>query len=175
MEYRVLESSRVFEGRILRVRVDRVEVAPGVVAPREVVEHAPGVCVLPVDAEGMVYLVRQYRHPFAEELLEAPAGMMEEGETPVFAAARELREEIGAEGELISLGEFLPTPGYCDEQMFLFLARVSRFGETAPDEDEFLQTVSMPFSEFYEKALNGALRDGRAAVLAFRAAPYLKD
>ena len=73
------------------------------------------------------------------------------------------------------MGEFLPTPGYCDEQMFLFLARVSRFGETAPDEDEFLQTVSMPFSEFYEKALNGALRDGRAAVLAFRAAPYLKD
>lgn len=158
----------------MRVRVDRVEVAPGVVAPREVVEHAPGVCVLPVDADGNVYLVRQYRHPFAEELLEAPAGMMEEGESPEFSAARELREEIGAEGELIPLGEFLPTPGYCAETMYLFLARVSRFGETHPDEDEFLQTVTMPFSEFYQKALDGTLRDGRATALAFRAAPYVK-
>jgi len=169
----VLESERVFEGKIMTVRVDRVEVSPGIVVPREVVEHVPSVCILPVDREGTVYLVRQYRHPVGGFLLEAPAGMMDEGETPEYAAARELREEIGAEGELIPLGEFLPTPGYCDEKMYLFLARVSRFGETDPDEDEFLETVTMPFAEFYRKAVDGTLRDGRALALALRAAPYL--
>ena len=172
-QHAVTESVRRFVGKVLSVRVDRVEVAPGIFAPREVVEHVPSVCILPVDERGIVYLVRQYRHPVGADLLEAPAGMMDEGETPEYAAARELREEIGAEGELIALGEFLPTPGYCDERMFLFLARVSRFGETAPDEDEFLETVSMPFSEFYRKAVDGTLRDGRALALALRAAPYI--
>lgn len=172
---KILESTRKFEGKILSVRVDLVEMENGSFAPREVVEHEPSVCVLPVDREGNVYLVRQYRHPFGCELLEAPAGMMEQGESPEVAACRELREEVGAEGELIPLGEFLPTPGYCDERMYLYLAKVSQFGETDPDEDEFLQTVKMPFSDFYRRAVCGDLRDGRLLALALRAAPLLKE
>ncbi len=172
---RILDSVRRFEGKILSVRVDRVEMEDGSYAPREVVEHAPSVCVLPVDGDGNVYLVRQYRHPFGCELLDAPAGVMEGDESPEAAARRELREETGAVGTLISLGEFLPTPGYCNERMFLFLARVERFGETDPDEDEFLQTVTMPFSELFRRAVNGDLRDGRLLALALRAAPLLKN
>ena len=171
---KILESVLKFEGKILSVRVDQVEMEDGTYAPREVVEHSPSVCILPVDETGNVYLVRQYRHPYGCALLEAHAGMMEPGESPEFSAARELREEVGAEGELLSLGEFFPTPGYCDERMYLFLAKVDRFGETDPDEDEFLQTVVMPFSDFYRKAVNGDLRDGRLLALALRSAPLLK-
>lgn len=168
--YSVSESKTVFEGKIMTVRVDRVEIAPGVIAPREVVGHSPAVCVLPVDGDGNVYLVRQYRHPVGRELTEAPAGLMEPGETPVQAAARELKEEIGAVGELIALGDFLPTPGYCEELIHLFLAKVESFGDTAPDEDEFLQTVRMPFPEFYGQVRDGILNDGKTVAVALRAA-----
>lgn len=174
MERRVVESERIYEGRVLNLRVDRVEVAPEKFAPREVVEHTPGVCVLPVDGEGNVYLVRQYRHPMGEDVLEAPAGMMELGEEPAFTARREMKEEIGAEGELTYLGEYLSSPGYCSELVYLFLSRVDSFGDTNPDEDEYLQTVKMPFSRFYQMATEGSIRDGKTLVLALRAAPLLK-
>ena len=167
---RVVESQSKFTGKICSVRVDRVEIAPEVFAPREVVEHSAAVCVLPFDGEENVYLVRQYRHPVGADLLEAPAGLMEEGETPLQAAARELREEIGAEGELIPLGEFLPTPGYCEELIYLFMAQIERFGDTDPDEDEYLQTVKMPFSDFCRQACDGTLRDGKTVAVALRAA-----
>ena len=167
----VTASEQKFQGKICAVRVDRVEIAPDVFAPREVVEHCAAVCVLPVDREGNVYLVRQYRHPVGEDLLEAPAGLIEAGETPAEAAARELREETGAEGELVPLGEFFPTPGYCDERIHLFLARVDRFGDTAPDEDEYLQTEKMSFAAFYDMVRDGTLRDGKTIAVALRAAP----
>lgn len=172
-ERKILSSKKTFSGKILSVRVDRVELQPGLEVFREVVEHVPSVCVLPVDEDGFVYLVRQYRHPYGTDVLEAPAGMIDEGESPEQAAARELREEIGAEGDLIPLGEFLPTPGYCDELIYLFLAKVRRFGETDPDDDEFLQTVKLPFSEFYRRAVEGTIRDGRTLALALRSAPGL--
>lgn len=167
---KVFDSVRKFDGIILSVRVDRVELENGVVAFREIVEHKPAVCILPVDRDGTVYLVRQYRHAFGEYVTEAPAGLIEEGETPEQAALRELREETGAVGTLTPLGEFYPTPGYCEELVHLFLARVDSFGETDPDEDEFLYTVKMTFDEFYKQARDGGLRDGKNVALALRAA-----
>lgn len=169
MGRKVLETQRRYDGRILSVRFDKVEMEDGTFAPREVVEHAPAVCILPVDREGFVYLVRQYRHPVGRELLEAPAGLMEAGETPEEAALRELREETGATGTLEPAGDYYPTPGYCDEVIHLFVARIESFGDTDPDEDEFLQTVRMPFEEFYRRAVDGTLRDGKTLALALRA------
>lgn len=126
-------------------------------------------CVLPVDRKGNVYLVRQYRHAVGEYLLEAPAGLMEEGETPEEAALRELREETGACGTVTSVGDYFPTPGYCEELIHLFLADVESFGETDPDEDEFLQTEVLDFAEFYQRAKDGRIRDGKTIALALRA------
>lgn len=168
---KVLESVRKFDGTILSVRWDRVEVSDGVFAPREVVEHKPAVSILPVDKDGNVYLVRQYRHAVGEEMIEAPAGLIEEGETPEQAALRELREETGAMGTVRSLGVYVPTPGYCEEIIHLFLAQVSSFGDTDPDDDEFLQTVKLTFAEFYDRVRDGRLRDGKTIALALRAAP----
>lgn len=165
----VLESKRTFEGHILSVRVDRIRHGDEPVVYRETVEHAPAVCVLPLDRDGNVYLVRQYRHPVGRDVLEAPAGLMEEGETPEQSAGRELREETGATGKLTYLGEYLPSPGYCQELIHLFLADVEAFGATDPDEDEFLQTVKMPYSEFIGQCRNGALTDGKTLAVALRA------
>ncbi len=165
----VSESVRIYDGRILSVRVDQVEMEDGSYAPREVVEHCPAVSVLPVDGDGNVYLVRQYRHAVGEELIEAPAGLMEAGETPEQAALRELREETGALGTVTAVGDYYPTPGYCEEVIHLFLAKVESFGDTDPDEDEFLQTVKLPFDEFYQRVYDGRLRDGKTIALALRA------
>ena len=165
----VLETSRKYDGKILSVRVDTVILEDGAPAPREVVEHKPAVCVLPVDRKGNVYLVRQYRHAVGEYLLEAPAGLMEEGETPEEAALRELREETGACGSVTCVGDYFPTPGYCEELIHLFLADVESFGETDPDKDEFLQTEVLDFAEFYQMARDGRIRDGKTVALALRA------
>lgn len=168
---KVQKSTRVFDGWILSVRVDEVDVGEGVIAPREVVEHKPAVSILPIDGDGNVYLVRQYRHAVGQEMIEAPAGLIEEGETPEQAALRELREETGAIGTVESLGIYVPTPGYCEEIIHLFLARVTSFGETDPDDDEFLQTIKLPFDEFYDQVRDGTLRDGKTIALALRSAP----
>ena len=168
---KVLESVRKFDGAILSVRVDRVEIEDGVIAPREVVEHRQAVSVLPIDEKGNVYLVRQYRHAVGEYLLEAPAGLMEAGETPEEAALRELREETGVLGTVRYVGDFFPTPGYCEELIHLFLADVKGVGQTDPDDDEFLQTEILPFDEFFRQAHSGAIRDGKTLALALRALP----
>lgn len=165
---KVSESVRPFEGVILSVRVDQVELEDGRYAPREVVEHKPAVSILPVDRDSNVYLVRQYRHAVGHDVLEAPAGLMEEGESPEQAALRELREETGAVGTVRYVGDFYPTPGYCEEIIHLYVAEVESFGDTDPDEDEFLQTVKLPFCEFYQMALDGRIRDGKTVVLALR-------
>ncbi|MBQ1271928.1 MAG: NUDIX hydrolase [Clostridia bacterium] len=165
---KVSESVRPFEGVILSVRVDQVELEDGRYAPREVVEHKAAVSILPVDRDSNVYLVRQYRHAVGQDVLEAPAGLMEEGESPEQAALREVREETGAVGTVRYVGDFYPTPGYCEEIIHLYVAEVESFGDTDPDEDEFLQTVKLPFSEFYQMALDGRIRDGKTVVLALR-------
>ena len=170
---KVSESRRIYEGRILSLRVDQVEMEDGSYAPREVVEHSGAVSVLPVDREGNVYLVRQYRHAVGESLLEAPAGLMEAGETPEEAALRELREETGARGTVTFVGDYLPTPGYCEEVIHLFFAAVESFGQTDPDEDEFLQTEVLSSEEFLRQTRNGTIRDGKTLALALRAMPFI--
>ncbi len=166
---KVTQSDVKYQGRVVSVRLDEVEMEDGSFAPREVVEHKPAVCVLPIDREGDVYLVRQYRHPLEKEILEAPAGLIEAGETPEEAALRELREETGALGTVTYVGDFYPTPGYCSEVIHLFLGRVESFGDTDPDEDEFLKTEKLSFCNLYQMAADGRIKDGKTIALALRA------
>lgn len=170
----VLSSEQKFEGKILSVRVDTVDLGQGRPVSREVVEHRSAVCILPVGRDGTVYLVRQYRHAVGMQMLEAPAGLIEDGETPEQAAARELREETGASGILTPLGDFYPTPGYCTERIFLFFAQVDSFGDPDPDEDEYLQVERIPFEVFYGQACDGTLSDGKTVAAALRAENCLK-
>ena len=124
--------------------------------------------MLALDDEGRVLLVRQFRYPYEKVLTEIPAGKLEYGEDPEKAALRELREETGAvPGKFRSLGELYPSPGYCGEIIRLYLAQELTFGETALDEDEFLDVERMPFGELTELVLQGEIRDAKtiAAVL----------
>jgi ADP-ribose pyrophosphatase len=152
----------IFEGRIINVRVDTVQLVNGRTSTREIAEHSPSICVVPVDADGNVLLVRQYRYAAGCDLLEAPAGLMEEAETAEECAQRELREETGyGAGELTPIGGFWPSPGFCTEFMHLFLARDLAYDRLEPDDDEDITLVTLPLSEAVELVRKGEIRDAK--------------
>ena len=164
-----------YEGVIVNVNMDRALLPDGKECLREVVEHPGGVCVLPVEADGTVCCVRQFRYPMAEHLLEAPAGKVEPGEDPLVCAARELGEETGYEaGRLIPLGDYYTSHGYSTECLHLYLALELRRGEAHPDEGEFLDLVRMPYAELLAMVRAGKIADMKTALAALQAEPYLR-
>ena len=165
---KTLSSEKIFDGRILHVRRDTIELPDGSKGFREVVDHPGGVCVLALDDENRALIVSQYRYPYEKVLREFPAGKLEYGEDPTQAAIRELKEETGAvAGDFRPLGELYPSPGYCGEIIRMYLARDLTFGETHLDEDEFLNLERVPFDQLVEQVLSGEIRDAKtiAAVL----------
>lgn len=165
---KTLRSETIFEGKILHVRQDTVELPNGRTATREVLDHPGGVCVLALDRAGRVLLVRQFRYPYEKTLLELPAGKLERGEDPYAAAMRELQEETGASTPTLqSLGDLYPSPGYCGEIIHMYLAQELDFGAAHPDEDEFLAVERVPMDELVDWILAGTIRDAKtiAAVL----------
>lgn len=135
----LIETKTVFTGKVLKMRYDTVRLPNGREATREVVEHPGAVAVVPVTDEGKVVLVRQYRYPVKEVLLEIPAGKLDKGEKPEICAHRELEEETGFKaGKMEHLATFYTGPGFTDEIMYLYLARDLTVTEQCLDEDEFL-------------------------------------
>ena len=168
-----LSSKLVYDGGLLKVYYDTVELINGKTSWREVIRHPGAVVVVPIDNDGNVHLVRQYRYPYGKVVMEVPAGKLEYGEEPFLAAQRELSEEIGAEAERwVELGEMLPTPGFCDELQHVYLAEGLTFGDIHPDEDEFLEPVVMPLEEAVAMAVDGRLEDSKTVAAILRA--YLK-
>lgn len=158
---KTLTSREVYRGRILRVREDTVRLPNGKTAEREVAEHPGGVGILALDG-GDVLLVRQYRYAFSRVLTEIPAGKREPGEEPFVTAQRELREEIGATaGKWTELGALIASPGCYGEVLYLYMAQELTFGDTHPDEDEFLDVVRMPFDRAVELCMTGELTDAK--------------
>ena len=167
---KTLSSKLVYDGGLLKVYYDTVELVNGSTSRREVVRHPGAVVMVPVDDDGNVYLVRQYRYPYGKTTLEVPAGKLEYGEEPLPAAQRELEEEIGAHArQWTSMGEMLPTPGFCDELQHVYLARGLDFGKNHPDEDEFLEIVKLPLSEAEDMAVDGRLQDSKTVAALLRA------
>lgn len=158
---KTLTSREVYRGRILRVREDTVRLPNGKTAEHEVAEHPGGVGILALDG-GDVLLVRQYRYAFSRVLTEIPAGKREPGEEPFVTAQRELREEIGATaGKWTELGALIASPGCYGEVLYLYMAQELTFGDTHPDEDEFLDVVRMPFDRAVELCMTGELTDAK--------------
>ena len=172
---KTLSSEKIFDGRILHIRRDTVQLPNGAQAFREVVDHPGGVCVLALDGENRALLVSQFRYPYQEVLRELPAGKLEYGEDPREAAVRELREETGAvPGAFSSLGELYPSPGYCGEIIRMYLARDLSFGSTDLDEDEFLNVERVPFDTLVEQVLSGDIRDAKTIAAVLKAKLLLK-
>ena len=152
------------------MREDTVLLPNGKEGRREVVEHPGAVGILALDGDD-VLLVRQYRYAFSRVLTEIPAGKREPGEEPSVTARRELKEEIGAEaGRWTELGALIASPGCYGETLYLYMAEDLTFGETHPDEDEFLEVLRVPFEEAVRQCMDGTLTDAKtvAAVLKGR-------
>ncbi len=164
-----------FNGHIINLRVDNALLPNGNHATREVVEHPGGVCVAALTAEQELLFVRQFRYPYGEVLLELPAGKLDrDGEDPLEAGKRELREETGAVAENYrSLGKLYPSPGYCDEIIHLYLAQNLSFGESDPDEDEFLECERIPLNRAVEMVLQNEITDAKTQVAVLKVAALL--
>lgn len=159
-----------FQGKIVSVHVDEVELPNGRTSIREVVDHVDGVTVLPLDENNNVLTVTQYRYVFGKPLLELPAGKLDPGEDPVTGALRELKEETGAvPGELISLGRILPSPGCFGETLHMFLARDLRMEEQALDPGEFLNVERIPFEEMLQRCMSSDVEDAKTVAAVLKA------
>jgi len=168
LQEKQLSSDYKYKGRIINLRVDNVLLPNGKEAGREVVEHPGGVCVCALTSENEILFVRQFRYPYKEALLEIPAGKLEKGEDPLKCGKRELLEETGAVGkDYAFLGELYPSPGYCDEIIHMYFARVKSFQDTCPDDDEFLEVEKIPLKEAVRLVMDNVIKDSKtqAAVL----------
>ena len=168
----MLESREIFNGRVIRVTVDKVQLEDGTTSTREIVHHHGGACILPVDADGSVTMVRQFRYAFGEEIWELPAGKLEADEDPFEAAKRELSEECGLTADnYISLGQFFPTVGYDTEVIYTWVATGLHKTQMHLDADEFLTPDRVPLDKAYEMVMSGEIRDGKtiAGILKLKA------
>src|SRR5215207_7267703 len=154
---KILNSHKVFEGRVFKVTVDSVSEGE-LTYQREVVHHPGSAVIVPVHDDGTVVLVRQYRHPAVRYLLEVPAGTLSDGERPDAGAARELQEELGLIAErLEKLTECFVSPGFLEEKMWIYLATGLSEGKQEPDEDEVLEIVRLPISDALEMISSGEI------------------
>lgn len=169
---KTLSSEPIYNGKVVKLRRDLVELENGSTAIREVIHHNGGVAVLALDDEDNVMLVRQFRYPYAELLLEIPAGKLEAGENPAECGRRELEEEAGCvAGDFRFLAQAYPTPGYTDEILHLYVAKNLTFTRQCLDSDEFLTLLKLPYQQALEMCLNGGIKDAKTmiAILMYNA------
>ena len=162
-EDKVLASRSIYEGRAFKVRVDTVTKPDGKTTTRDIVEHPDCICVVALDDDGQVMLVKQYRHATGKTLLEIPAGGIDDGESTVEAVKRELQEEIGYLPTVIEdMGGFYAAPGYCSEYLHLFLATgLTKSRLTAEDTDE-IEAVRRPLSQIPDLIASGEIQDAKS-------------
>ena len=167
---KTLSRRDIFEGKVVSLHVDTVELPDGTTSIREVVEHVDGVAVLALDEDNNVLTVTQYRYVFAKPMLELPAGKLDGGEEPRIGALRELKEETGAVPETLeSLGKIVLSPGCFGETLHLFLARGLHMGQQHLDEGEFLNVDRIPFDELYRRCMDGDVDDAKTVTAVLKA------
>ncbi len=160
-----ISSEQIYDGMIVSLRRDQVELENGDTALREVIDHPGGVAVLAVDTDGNILFVSQYRYAVQEELIELPAGKLERGEDPAAAGMRELEEECGCiAGRFEPLGRLYPTCAYDTEVIHLYLAQDLRPSKQHLDEGEFLTVRKIPADEALRMVLSGELPDAKTQV-----------
>lgn len=160
-----LESQPIYDGRILKLKRDTVRLENGSEASREVIIHSGGVCVAAIDDEENLLMVKQFRYPFCEELLELPAGKREAGEDPQICGIRELEEETGYQAETFEkIGELYPTPAYCTEIIHMYFATHLKLSKQHLDDDEFLTVVRIPFDQAVNMVITGEIKDAKTQI-----------
>lgn len=167
-----LASKYIYNGRIINLRLDDVELPNGNMSDREIVEHPGGVCVAALTKEQEVLFVRQFRAPYEKTVLEIPAGKRNSAdEDPLECGKRELCEETGAiAANYYDLGQLYPTPGYCAEIIWMYAATNLTIGDSNPDSDEFLNVERIPLEKAVDMVISGEIKDAKtqAAILKLK-------
>jgi ADP-ribose pyrophosphatase len=164
LEEKTLSSETKYTGCIINVRQDNVLLSNGAKHHREVVEHPGGVVIIPV-IDSRVILIKQWRHPVNDELIELPAGKLEKGEDPFLAAKRELTEETGyVAKEWESLGFIYTTPGFCNEKLYFYKATDLDYKQTNLDFGEIIEPYIIEINHAMEMVKNGKINDAKTIV-----------
>lgn len=165
LEEKTVESELKYDGKIVKLFVDKAEVENGDIVKREVIKHPGGVCVVPLDEDENVIFVRQFRYPHKRVFLEIPAGKLEYGENHRECGLRELKEETGFVCDSFEyLGNLVPTPAYDTEIIHMYLARRLHAGEQNLDKDEFLETEKIPLKKAAEMIMKNEIADAKTQV-----------
>ena len=165
LEEKTVESELKYDGKIVKLFVDKAEVENGDIVKREVIKHPGGVCVVPLDEDENVIFVRQFRYPHKRVFLEIPAGKLEYGENHRDCGLRELKEETGCVCDSFEyLGNLVPTPAYDTEIIHMYLARGLHAGEQNLDKDEFLETEKIPLKKAAEMIMKNEIADAKTQV-----------
>lgn len=163
-EEKTLKSERIYEGAIINLRRDKVTVQHGT-SYREIVEHNGGAVLAALTPEGKLVMVRQFRKPAERIMLEVPAGKIDEGEEPVHAAVRELKEETGyTAGQVRFLTKFYPSVGFSEEVLYLYLCTDLTPGETNFDENEAIDVEEMEPDKLYSMVMAGEIEDAKTII-----------
>lgn len=176
MSFEVIKSNTVYQGRAFTVRHDQVRLPGGRLAQLDIVDHPGAVTLVPVDERGHILFVRQFRYAVQQDLLELPAGTLEQGESPENCALREVREETGMSASQVrKLGEFFLAPGYSTEYMHIYLLTGLKPEPLEGDEDEFISVEPLSIEQAFQLVRSGVIRDAKSISALFLAQPILED
>ena len=171
-----LNSRQIFDGVVVKLFVDDVELPNGKKSIREIVRHPGAVCVIPVDEDENVIMIKQFRYPFSEVLLEVPAGKLEPNEDPLEAVKRELEEESGVNAESVEyIGTMYTTVAILDEKIHMYLATGLTYKNAHPDDGEFLEVVKIPLKTLVEMVMDGKIPDSKTQIAILKAEKILAE
>lgn len=176
MNFKILKQETVFQGRAFGVKQVQLQLPNDRTTTYDLVDHNDSITLVPLDDDGRIWFVRQYRLGAEGQLLELPAGVLDDAEAPETGAGREIREEIGmAANELTLLGDFYLAPGYANEHMYLFLATALVSAPLQPDADEFLQIEKIPADQALKMARAGEFHDAKTLAALLMAEEHIRQ
>lgn len=171
-----LNSKQIFDGVVVKLYVDDVELPDGKKTIREIVRHPGAVCVIPIDSDENVIMIKQFRYPFSEVLLEVPAGKLEPNEDPLEAVKRELEEESGVVADNVEyIGTMYTTVAIIDEKIHMYLATGLTYKNAHPDDGEFLEVEKIPLKTLVEMVMDGKIPDSKTQIAILKAEKILSQ
>lgn len=175
-EEKTMKSEKIYEGKIVNLKIDTVELPDKKYSKREIVEHPGSVGIIPITEDGSMILVKQFRKPVEKSLLEIPAGKIEINEEPKETALRELREETGYSTDRMEyLFEFYTSPGFSNEKIYLFIATELSQGESNPETDEYIEVVKKRIEDLVDMVKKGEINDSKTIVSIYYAEKYINQ
>ncbi|CCQ93189.1 ADP-ribose pyrophosphatase [[Clostridium] ultunense Esp] len=175
-EEKTMKSEKIYEGKIVNLRIDTVELPDKKYSKREIVEHPGSVGIIPVTEDGSIVLVEQFRKPVEKALLEIPAGKIEINEEPKETALRELVEETGyIANKMEYISEFYTSPGFSDEKIYLFLATELEFEKENPGDDEYIEIKKIKIEDLINMINRGEIIDSKTIISIFYAEKYINQ